>query len=207
MKPDDIRVARINRRHFQGLLVATACGAGAVTHAVNDLPLFDAHIHYSHDAWDLVPPKQAVELLRQAGLRGAFVSSSNDQGTQMLLAEAPDLIVHALRPYRTRGELSTWTRDDSVLRYVEERLAKFRYVGVGEFHLFGDEADLPVPRRLVALAREHSLVLHAHSDVAAVDKLFKQWPDSNVVWHFAHRVRPVKPRMRPQHQGIRPMLE
>jgi hypothetical protein len=25
-------------------------------------------------AWELVPPKQAVQILRQAGLRGAFVS-------------------------------------------------------------------------------------------------------------------------------------
>lgn len=190
MNPDDTQVARISRRHFQGLLAATACGVGPLAHAANELPLFDAHIHYSHDAWDLVPPKQAVDILRKAGLRGAFVSSSNDQGTQMLVAEAPDLIVPALRPYRTRGELSTWTRDDSVLRYVEERLAKFRYVGVGEFHLFGDEVDLPVPRRLVALAREHSLVLHAHSDVAAVEKLFKQWPDAKVLWAHSGFDRP-----------------
>ena len=81
-------------------------------------------------------------------------------------------------------------RDDSVLRYLEERLAKFRYVGIGEFHLYGDEADLPVPRRLVALAREQGLVLHAHSDVAAVDKLFKQWPEAKVLWAHSGFDRP-----------------
>ena len=37
------------------------------------MPIFDAHVHYSHDAWELVPPKQAVEILRKAGLRGALV--------------------------------------------------------------------------------------------------------------------------------------
>ncbi len=190
MKQGEIASARMGRRQFQSLLAASALGVGPLAQAASDLPLFDAHIHYSHDAWELVPPKQAVEILRKAGLRGAFVSSSNDQGTQMLVAEAPDLIVPALRPYRTRGEISTWVRDDSVLRYLEERLAKFRYVGIGEFHLFGDEADLPVPQRLVAMAREQGLVLHAHSDVAAVEKLFKQWPEAKVLWAHSGFDRP-----------------
>lgn len=190
MQQEVFTSASIGRRQFQSLLAAAAFSVGPMARAASDLPLFDAHIHYSHDAWELVPPKQAVEILRKAGLRGAFVSSSNDQGTQMLVAEAPELIVPALRPYRTRGELSTWTRDDSVLRYLEERLAKFRYVGIGEFHLYGDEADLPVPRRLVALAREKGLVLHAHSDAAAVEKLFQQWPEARVLWAHSGFDRP-----------------
>lgn len=190
MQQEVFTSASIGRRQFQSLLAAAAFSVGPMARAASDLPLFDAHIHYSHDAWELVPPKQAVEILRKAGLRGAFVSSSNDQGTQMLVAEVPELIVPALRPYRTRGELSTWTRDDSVLRYLEERLAKFRYVGIGEFHLYGDEADLPVPRRLVALAREKGLVLHAHSDAAAVEKLFQQWPEARVLWAHSGFDRP-----------------
>ncbi len=76
------------------------------------LPIFDAHVHYSHDAVELVPPKQAVQILRQAGLKGVFVSSSDDDGTQKLLAEAPDLIVPELRPYRTRADVSGWVRDE-----------------------------------------------------------------------------------------------
>jgi predicted TIM-barrel fold metal-dependent hydrolase len=134
--------------------------------------------------------KHAVQLLRTAGLKGVFVSSSNDDGTQLLLAEAPDLIVPELRPYRTRADTSGWVREDAVLRYMEQRLAKYRYVGVGEFHLYGDEADLPIPRRMVALAREHKLVLHAHSDAAAVDKLFKQWPEARVLWAHSGFDRP-----------------
>ena len=152
--------------------------------------LFDAHIHYSHDAWDLVPPKQAVAILRAAGLRGAMVSSSNDDGNQLLLAEAPDLIVPVLRPYRSRGEMGSWMRDDSVPRYMAQRLAKHRYAGVGEFHLYGADADLPVPSHLVALAREHGLLLHAHSDTDAVDRLLRQWPDARVLWAHSGFDRP-----------------
>ena len=32
-----------------------------------ELPIFDAHVHYSHDAWDNLPPKEAVAILRKAG--------------------------------------------------------------------------------------------------------------------------------------------
>ena len=139
-------------------------------------------MHYSHDAWDLVPPAQAIAILRAAGLRGALVSSSGDDGQQRLVAEAPDLIVPELRPYRSRSEIGSWVRDDTVPRYLEERLTRYRYAGIGEFHLFGADAELPVPRRMVALARERGLLLHAHSDVDAVERLFKQWPQARVLW-------------------------
>ena len=180
----------ISRRQFQGwLLAAPLLGAGPGG-AAAELPLFDAHIHYSHDAWALVPPKQAVALLRQAGLRGALVSSSDDQGTQMLVAEAPDLIVPELRPYRSRGEIGSWMKDDSVVRYLEERLDRFKYDGVGEFHLYGADADLAVPRRMVALARQHQLLLHAHADVDCIERLLRQWPEARVLWAHSGFDRP-----------------
>jgi hypothetical protein len=154
------------------------------------LPIFDAHVHYSYDAVELVPPKQAAALLRAAGLKGAFVSSSDDRGTQLLMAEAPDLVVPELRPYRTRADTSGWAQEPAVVAYVEERLKRYRYVGLGEFHLYGEQAELAVPRRLVALAREYGLVLHAHSDADAVQRLFRQWPDARVLWAHAGFDRP-----------------
>jgi hypothetical protein len=150
-----------------------------------ELPIFDAHIHYSHDAWDVVPPRDAIALLRKAGVKRALVSSSNDEGTQKLYAEAPDMIVPELRPYRRRGDVSTWTRDDSVIAYLEERLAKQRYVAIGEFHLHGADAELPVVRRVVELARRHGLMLHAHSDADAVERLFRLDPGARILWAHA----------------------
>jgi predicted TIM-barrel fold metal-dependent hydrolase len=158
--------------------------------AATALPIFDAHVHYSHDAVELVPPKQAAELLRAAGLKGVFLSSSDDRGTQLLLAEAPDLVVPEIRPYRTRADTSGWVHEPAVVAYVEERLKKHRYVGLGEFHLYGEQAELAVPRRLVALAREHGLVLHAHSDADAVARLFRQWPEARVLWAHSGFDRP-----------------
>src|SRR5438132_10747865 len=79
-----------------------------------ELPIFDAHLHYSHDAWDVVPPQQAIAILRKAGLKRALVSSSGDDGQQRLYAAAPDLVIPELRPYRSRGEIGTWFRDESL---------------------------------------------------------------------------------------------
>src|SRR5581483_8096736 len=97
------------------LLLGVSRAAGAA-----ELPIFDAHIHYSHDAVSVVPPKEAVAILRKAGLKRALVSSSDDDGTQKLLAEAPDLVIPELRPYRRRGDVATWAKDPDVLRYVED---------------------------------------------------------------------------------------
>jgi len=147
-----------------------------------ELPIFDAHVHYSHDAWENLPPKEAIAILRGAGVVRALVSSSGDEGTQRLVAEAPDLVLPSLRPYRTRSDIATWVRDESVVAFLEDRLARQRYVAVGEFHLYGADADLPVPRRMVALARQHRLVLHAHSDPDAIERLFKQDSAARILW-------------------------
>ena len=186
---------RPSRRQLLGQLATLAAApslsaAPALARAAEPIPLFDAHVHYSHDAVEAVPPAQAVAILRKAGLKGVLVSSSDDEGTQKLLAAAPDLIVPELRPYRTRADTSGWVRDDGIVRYLEQRLARHRYVGVGEFHLYGAEAELPVPRRMVAMARERGLLLHAHSDADAVDRLFKLWPEARVLWAHSGFERP-----------------
>jgi hypothetical protein len=158
------------------LSLAGTCASAA------ELPIFDAHVHYSHDAWANLPPKDAIAMLRRAGVVRALVSSSGDEGTQRLVAEAPDLVLPSLRPYRTRGELGTWVNDESVVAFLEGRVAKGRYVAIGEFHLYGADADLPVPRRMVALAKQYELVLHAHSDPDAIERIFKQYPAARVLW-------------------------
>jgi hypothetical protein len=145
------------------------------------LPIFDAHLHYSHDAWESVPVPQAIEILRKAGLKRALISSSGDDGQQRLYEAAPDLVIPELRPYRRRGDISTWVRDETVVTYLEDRLRKYRYASIGEFHLYGADADLPVPRALVQLARKYRLLLHAHSDADAVERLFRQWPQARIL--------------------------
>lgn len=146
------------------------------------LPIADAHVHYSHDSVEMTPPERVVELMRNAQLKFAMVSSSDDNGTQLLRDLAPELIVPSLRPYRRRGESGSWFKDPAALDYVERLLAENRYVSIGEFHLFGESADLPIPRRIVELAEEHNLLLHAHSDAEAVERLLAQSDTVKVIW-------------------------
>jgi hypothetical protein len=106
------------------VLACLAIAAVAPLAGAAELPIFDAHLHYSHDAWEQISAKEAIALLRKAGVRRGMVSSSNDEGTQRLYAEAPNLVVPELRPYRKRGEIGTWVRDETIIAYVEERLKK-----------------------------------------------------------------------------------
>ncbi len=182
--------ARSAGRRWLALAALLAVWPHAGRAGAAELPIFDAHVHYSHDAWDKLPPKDAIAILRQAGIKRALVSSSGDEGTQRLVREAPELVVPSLRPYRSRGEIGTWVRDDSVAAFLEERLARSRYAAVGEFHLYGADADLPVPRRMVALAKQHRLILHAHSDADAIERLFRQDPEARILWAHSGFDRP-----------------
>ena len=167
------------------------------------LPIFDAHLHYSHDAWETLPPRQAIALLRQAGLKRAMVSSSSDEGTQKLFAEAPDLVLPVLRPYRSRGEIGTWIHDSSVIAHMEQRLKSYRYVALGEYHVYGADADQPVVRRVVELAREHRLFLHSHSDAEAIERQFKHDPQARILWAHAGFDAPEKVReMLRKHKNL-----
>lgn len=145
-------------------------------------PLVDTHIHYSRDAWDNLPPPQAIAALREAGLERAFVSSSSDEGTQKLYTLAPELVVPVLRPYRARGELSSWLHDATVGDMLASLIAKNRYAGIGEFHVSGTNADLPLLKRVVQLAEDNGLFLHAHADADAIERMFAQNPDALILW-------------------------
>ncbi len=147
-----------------------------------DRPIIDVHVHYSHDAWEIYPPAEAIALLRKAGLKRVFVSSSSDDGTQMLFKEAPDLIIPVLRPYSRRGETGTWMHNPKSLENVKARLARNKYAGIGEFHAFGDDVKTDVVRGVIDLARQYDLFLHAHSDAAAVRLIFEQYPEARVLW-------------------------
>jgi len=169
-------------------LVSLTCTVGVLVlpagfaQAENALPIADVHVHYSHDSVELTPPERVIELMRDANLKFALVSSSDDNGTQLLSELAPDLIVPGLRPYRRRGETQTWFKDPDALAYVETLLEKNQYATIGEFHLFGKDVELEIPRRIVKLADEYNLILHAHSDADAVDRLFAQSESVKVIW-------------------------
>src|SRR5437867_841042 len=103
------------RRWLVGILLAATPGRAA------ELPLFDTHIHYSMPDWSVYTPEAALGILGGAGVRRALVSSTPDDGTVRLYEKDPGRVVPELRPYRTRADMATWSRDPAVLAYVEER--------------------------------------------------------------------------------------
>ncbi|OED41471.1 hypothetical protein AB833_09615 [Chromatiales bacterium (ex Bugula neritina AB1)] len=165
-----------------GVIAALLISLSGLLKAETLLPIADTHVHYSHDSVDLTPPERVIEIMRSANLKFALVSSSDDNGTRLLSQLAPELIVPGLRPYRRRGELGTWFKDQAALQYVERLLETNAYATIGEFHLFGRTAELPIPRRIVELADEYNLILHAHSDAEAVELLLAQNANIKVLW-------------------------
>ena len=45
-----------------------------------ELPIFDAHVHYSHDAWEVLPPQAAIAILDRKSTR---LNSSHSAKSRM----------------------------------------------------------------------------------------------------------------------------
>jgi len=174
------------------VLAVFSLGVAPVPGEAQEMPIFDAHIHYSYGDWDTLSPQQALALLERAGVRQALVSSTPDDGTLKLYQADPKRIIPFLRPYRTRGDMGGWHSDPAVQAYVEERLTRGAYKGIGEFHLSAADTDKPVVKRLAELAAKQQLFLHAHVDEVAVERLLTLYPEVRILWAHAGMSSPVK---------------
>jgi Amidohydrolase len=153
--------------------------------AQQPLPLFDAHIHYSRPDWDAYTPERILSILAQSGVRRAIVSSTPDDGTLKLYDRAPKGIVPFLRPYRTREDMSSWTRDPAVQAYVEERLKRGIYRGIGESHFSAADVTAPTLKRFAELAAQQNLYMWCHIDETAVEAMLKTYPTTRMLWAHA----------------------
>ena len=185
------------------LLSPCAVSADETGEVENELPIFDAHIHYSHDVWDAISPEDAIRRLRALGIKRMMVSSSSDEGTQRLFQAAPDFVIPVLRPYRKRGTIETWMYDETVIPYLRERLAKYRYAGIGELHIDGEQAYTPVMQEIIRLAKKYNLLLHVHSDAQAIEFIFKQYPDARILWaHAGFDYAVIVGKLMDKHQNL-----
>ena len=150
-----------------------------------ELPIFDAHIHFSKADWEVYTPQRALEILAGAGVQRALVSSTPDDGTLKLYDLAPKVIVPFLRPYRTRGDMSTWPRDLAVAAYVEDRLKRGVHRGIGELHMGAADVDGPTVKRLAVLAAQRGLFFQNHVDEETIEKLLIAYPNVRMLWAHA----------------------
>jgi predicted TIM-barrel fold metal-dependent hydrolase len=177
----------MHRLLWAPLLVVTVAASAA-----QEPKLFDGHIHYSANAWEEYPPEKAIALLREAGIEKALLSSTPIEGTLKLIAADPERFVPELRVYRKAtsletwyAERATWWRDPETPAFLERELKRGIYKGIGEFHLNGKEADSAVIKRVVGIAVERNLILHAHCDAEAIEKLFAHNGKARILWAHA----------------------
>lgn len=151
-----------------------------------DLPIFDAHLHYSEGAWSTYSPADILAMMDAAGVSGALVSSTPDDGTLKLLDRAPRRLVGGFRPYRESAHMDSWFGDPDLFAYGEKRLARGRHRVFGEVHLNrAEDVATPGMRRILGLVAERGLYFHVHSDAAVVEALLAAAPDLKVLWAHA----------------------
>lgn len=174
---------------FLAFLIAAGLLARAdepIGDGVNDLPLFDAHMHYKEPAWERYPVESVIELMDENGVAMALVSSTPDEGTIMLWEHAPNRIVPELRPYHGSAGSGNWTKMKGMVAYLERRLEQYPHEGIGEFHIHRlDTSDEALFRKVIGMARERDIYLHVHSGAEPVRWLFSLDPDVKIIWAHA----------------------
>ena len=156
-------------------------------------PLFDAHLHYNDEAAARYPIADVLGRMQRSGVRAVIANSRPNDGTKALAAareqtrRAGVTVVPFVRLYRNRADYSGWHADPSIVDMVLRELAAGTdagpYRGLGEFHLYDSaNADGPTARRLMQLAQERQLVVLAHVDDVAVEKLFVHAPRARLIW-------------------------
>jgi hypothetical protein len=166
------------------VLAATGLSLGVSAAGAQSLPVFDAHVHYNFDEGRPLPVEDVLALWRKAGIRGVLLTSRPNDGTRELLAAAPPEF-HAVafaRPYVVRDDIQTWFRDPAIYAMIERELERGIYRGVGEFHIFGRDADSDGFARFVRLAGQKKLWLHAHCDDYVIERIFALDPAAHVIW-------------------------
>lgn len=158
----------------------------AIGDAVEDLPIFDAHMHYKEPAWEPFPVDDVIKLMDKSGVAMALVSSSPDEGTIKLWEYAPNRIVPELRPYHGRVSSYNWTATETIEDYLLDRLSKYPHQGIGEFHIHSIKMwNEPLFRAIIKMARDRDIYLHVHSGTEPIRWLYGLDPKVKIIWAHA----------------------
>lgn len=174
--------------------------------AADPMPIFDAHLHYNAEAQEAFPLASVLALLREQKIGGILANSRPNDGTRALYAvRSPELwVVPFIRPYVVRPDRYTWFADPAIYALIEREFARGGYQGIGEFHLFGQDAASPWVQKMVDFAVKHEIYLHAHSDAEAIELLFAHNPKVKIIW--AHSGFTTAPELIEQYLRRYPRL-
>ncbi|MDP6706911.1 MAG: amidohydrolase family protein [Alphaproteobacteria bacterium] len=179
------------KRRLASAALALALAIPATARSEAPLPIFDAHLHYSHGAWAPFGPAAVIDNMDKAGVPRALVSSTPDDGTLTLYQKDGSRFVPVLRPYRDGVNSANWHLDAETPAYLARRLKRGIYAGIGEFHLFdAAAAGAPVVAEVVRLALARDIFVHVHSGPEAIEALFRRTPKLKVIWAHAGMTSP-----------------
>jgi len=175
-------------RALRGLAAVLATFLAGWAQAAYDGPIFDAHLHYNDDAVARYPVAEVMALFAKNGVQAILANSRPNDGTRLLYeaqrrAPRPGFaVVPFIRVYRDRADYGTWHGNPEIAAMIREEEKRGYYRGVGEFHIFGREAASPVVKEIVEFAAAKGLVLHAHCDEEALERLLAIHPGTRLIW-------------------------
>jgi Amidohydrolase len=170
------------------VLAVLCCTLSCTVNALQgDMPLFDGHMHYNEEARGIISPAQVIALWQRLNIKYVLATSRPNDGSLDLIAlakkTAPDItIIPFLRPYQIRSDRDDWFKSARIEAYVDAELKRGIYKGIGEFHIFGKDADAPYVAKIARLAKERGLWLHAHCDEDALERILAHAPGVKVIW-------------------------
>lgn len=176
-----------------GLVILTAVlMLPAIGTAADDrADMIDAHSHYTTADAQTLSPTDIIARLDAAGVSRIVVSGSPPELAQALYVQAPERVVPFLGIYASYRDKALWMHDAGVPGRVEAMLAEGHWAGIGELHLFAEDARSAVFERLVRIAGERGLILMLHGDAEIVDRAFEIDPEARVLWaHLGTRPIP-----------------
>jgi hypothetical protein len=164
------------------LALALAPWPAAGTSADEQVRLIDTHSHYTKTDAKALAPGQILAKLDAAGVARVVISGTPAELALRLYAAAPDRVVPFLGVYDSHLDKARWMHDEKVPAHAETQLAKGPWAGIGELHLFAQDAGSSVFERLARLAEAHELILMLHGDAEIVDRAFAIAPTVRILW-------------------------
>lgn len=173
-------------------ILAVLGGLSATTAAAQALPaMIDAHAHYSAPDAVALSAEAVLAKLDAAGVRRLAVTSSPPHLAQRLYQHAPERVIPLLGVYDSDLHKANWVHDSGLPARVAAQLQSGAWAGLGELHLFANDARQPIFGQLVRLAAANKLVLMIHGDAEVVEQAFAAAPDVRVLWaHLGTRPQP-----------------
>jgi len=176
--------ALLRALRLSAVTLALIFAAPAKAQTPYDGPIFDAHLHYNWEPTPHYNVEQVFELLKKNNVRGILATSRPNSGTIALMeAKQTEIwVVPFIRQYKTRADIPTWFKNDTIYEMTLEEFKRGYFRGVGEFHIYGKAAATEGAAKLVKFAVEHDLYIHAHCDVEALELLMSHDKRARIIW-------------------------